>query len=127
MNVFETIADRRIREARENGLFDNLPGAGKPIPDLGVERKPGWWAERIVKAERSQARAEQLDRELRAARPGLWRLGEETSVRAEVAAWNERIDEHNRAATVEHRARFDVEEVVDLWRDTRRARRLNES
>ena len=58
MNLFETIADRRIREGREQGLFDNLALAGKPIPDLGTERKPGWWAARLVREERERARRE---------------------------------------------------------------------
>jgi len=31
MDVFAKIAERRIIEAMENGEFDNLEGAGKPI------------------------------------------------------------------------------------------------
>lgn len=31
MNIFQTIAERRILEAIENGDLDNLPNAGKPI------------------------------------------------------------------------------------------------
>jgi hypothetical protein len=31
MNIFSRIAEQRIREAIENGEFDNLEGAGKPI------------------------------------------------------------------------------------------------
>jgi hypothetical protein len=31
MDAFEKIADRRIREALENGEFDNLENAGKPL------------------------------------------------------------------------------------------------
>jgi hypothetical protein len=30
---FETWIDRQIREAEERGAFDNLPGAGKPLPN----------------------------------------------------------------------------------------------
>lgn len=33
MNIFQTIAERRIREAIANGDLENLPNAGKPIPD----------------------------------------------------------------------------------------------
>ncbi len=32
MEIFEKIAEQRIREAIENGEFDNLKGMGKPIP-----------------------------------------------------------------------------------------------
>jgi hypothetical protein len=31
MNVFEWIAEQRIREAIDRGEFDNLPGKGKPL------------------------------------------------------------------------------------------------
>jgi hypothetical protein len=31
MRCFEKIAERRIKEAIEDGLLDNLPGAGKPL------------------------------------------------------------------------------------------------
>jgi hypothetical protein len=31
MDIFSRIAERRIREAMENGEFDNLEGMGKPI------------------------------------------------------------------------------------------------
>ena len=31
MDIFARIAERRIREAMENGEFDNLEGMGKPI------------------------------------------------------------------------------------------------
>jgi hypothetical protein len=31
MEILEKIAERKIREAMEQGAFDNLPGAGKPL------------------------------------------------------------------------------------------------
>jgi hypothetical protein len=71
MDVFESIADRRIRAAREAGLFDNLPGAGKPIPDLGRERPAGWWADRLVRRERSMQKAEDLERTIRTSMPAI--------------------------------------------------------
>lgn len=41
---FETWIDKQIREARERGDFDNLPGAGKPIPDLHKPFSAEKWA-----------------------------------------------------------------------------------
>lgn len=32
MSVIETIAEKKIRQALQEGAFDNLPGAGKPLP-----------------------------------------------------------------------------------------------
>jgi hypothetical protein len=31
MDIFKRIAERKIQEAMEEGLFDNLPGRGKPL------------------------------------------------------------------------------------------------
>lgn len=31
MICFQRIAERRIKEAMDNGMFDDLPGAGKPL------------------------------------------------------------------------------------------------
>jgi hypothetical protein len=39
----ESWIDRRIREAAERGEFDDLPGHGKPIPDLDRPHDDGWW------------------------------------------------------------------------------------
>ena len=33
MDPFALIAERKIQEAMEEGVFDDLPGAGKPIPE----------------------------------------------------------------------------------------------
>lgn len=40
--VFEGWIDRQVREAIERGEFDNLPGAGKPIPNLD-DNDENWW------------------------------------------------------------------------------------
>jgi len=42
--------ERKIREAMARGEFDNLPGAGEPIPDLDDD--PNWWVKKWVKRER---------------------------------------------------------------------------
>lgn len=47
---FETWVDRQIREAQERGVFDDLPGAGKPLTGLdrpfSAERWAADWARR---------------------------------------------------------------------------------
>lgn len=40
---FESNVDRIIREAMEEGEFDDLPGEGKPIPGAGAVDDEFWW------------------------------------------------------------------------------------
>jgi hypothetical protein len=44
--------DHQLRLAMERGEFDNLPGAGKPIADLGAQHDPDWWIKRLVEREK---------------------------------------------------------------------------
>ena len=52
----ETLVDRLIREAMEAGEFDNLPGAGVPLPDLGGTHEPTWWVRKWMEREGITAR-----------------------------------------------------------------------
>jgi hypothetical protein len=88
-----TWVDLQVRAAMERGEFDDLPGAGKPIPDLGTEHDPQWWLKKLVERERLvvlplsvQLRKEdaELDAELD-------RLATEKAVRARVEDFNERV------------------------------------
>lgn len=48
---FESWIDAQIRQARERGEFDDLPGAGKPIPDIDKPHDENWWIKRKLKSE----------------------------------------------------------------------------
>lgn len=48
---FESWIDAQIREAQEKGEFDDLPGAGKPIPDIDRPYDENWWIKRKLKQE----------------------------------------------------------------------------
>ncbi len=48
---FESWVEQQIREAQEKGVFDNLPGAGKPLPDLDDPPDPMWWVKRKLRDE----------------------------------------------------------------------------
>ena len=43
--------DLQIKQAMARGEFDNLPGAGKPIKNLGTQHDPDWWIKRLVERE----------------------------------------------------------------------------
>lgn len=48
---FESWVDRVIREGMENGKFDDLPGAGKPLTNLGTSNDEMWWVRDYVRRE----------------------------------------------------------------------------
>jgi hypothetical protein len=41
-----------IQQAMRRGDFDDLPGAGKPLTDLGGVHDPDWWIRRKIERER---------------------------------------------------------------------------
>ena len=49
--TFETWIERQIRVAQERGEFDNLPGAGKPIPGLDSDDEL-WWVKQYLRREK---------------------------------------------------------------------------
>lgn len=50
-STFESWIEREIREAQERGVFDDLPGAGKPLPGLDEPHDPLWWVKRKIRDE----------------------------------------------------------------------------
>ncbi|MEW2163849.1 DUF1992 domain-containing protein [Streptomyces sp. NPDC007084] len=49
---FESWVDRQIREAKSRGEFDQLPGAGKPLPEItDTAYDELWWIKRKMARE----------------------------------------------------------------------------
>lgn len=101
MDRFESLVERRIREAMEDGDFDDLPGQGKPH-DLGANpyEDPEWaLAHRVLKnAGMAPAWIEErrdITAALEAARARFDRDGDEGALAAEVARLNAHILSHN--------------------------------
>jgi len=121
---WESLIDRRIREAQERGEFDDLPGAGKPLPDLDRPHDDLWWVRRKLRDERLSALPPvlQVRKELEETRARLARATSEQEVRDLVAGINARIRAVNRTAlqgppsTV---APLDEEAAVRAWREPR--------
>lgn len=114
-----------IQQAIRRGEFDDLPGAGKPLPDLGSSHDPDWWIRRKIQAE------------------GLTGLGPPAlTLRTEYASLHSRLDEFGTEAEVrEHLEDFNrrviearrqllggppvvtptvaVDDEVRLWRERR--------
>jgi hypothetical protein len=124
------IVERQIREAQERGLFDNLPGAGRPLADLGARRDENWWLRQYLLREGVSGTpflppALALRKAVEDLPAAVAGLTVEAKVRAVVAALNERIRSalakpgEGPAMTL---MEVEVERVVFEWRLARIAR-----
>src|SRR5438128_12473943 len=119
--TWECFIEQQIREAMEEGAFDNLEGKGKPIPNLGIERDPLWWAKKLVEREKVSLTppALALRRDVEQALERLPRMRDEAEVRRALEALNAQI--RKLSATVAegpptNLAPLDVEAIVRQWR-----------
>ncbi|MFE9692209.1 DUF1992 domain-containing protein [Micromonospora sp. NPDC005806] len=48
---WEAAVEAQIRSAQERGDFDNLPGAGKPIPGKDLPYDESWWIKSFLERE----------------------------------------------------------------------------
>src|SRR6516164_11780914 len=121
---FASWVDQQIAEAAERGAFDNLPGAGKPIPRRGGTeawlqdylRREGVSADDLLPAPlRLRKEAERLA-------GTVGDLNSEDEVREVVRGLNLRILEWRRIPTGPpvYLRLVDEEAMVSRWRDARR-------
>lgn len=122
----ESLVEQQIREAQERGEFDDLPGAGKPIPDIDRPYQDTWWVKEKMRRENLsylppalQLRKDAQDAvdEARAAR-------DENRARAILLAMNERILDALRkppAGPPVTQQPLDVERIVADWHTDRRS------
>ena len=93
---FEDWVERQIRTAQERGAFDDLPGAGKPIPNLDKPMTTAEWAVEWARREEADLTAALLlSLALRREREDLLALaaqqGSEAQVRSLVEGFNARL------------------------------------
>lgn len=122
------VVETAIQQAIRRGEFDDLPGAGKPIPGLGDHHDPDWWIRRKIETEQLRGlgpaaltlRVENA--ELDALLDGLSR---ETDVRETLEDFNRRVIEARRqlqgGPPVVTPTR-DVEAEVAAWKERRAVR-----
>ena len=128
MQQQHTWVDLQVQRAMERGDFDDLPGKGKPIANLGEHHDPDWWVKQLVERERItvlppalQLRKDDAELDAKADE-----MAAERDVRQLVEDFNARV----------LRARYtpvdgpplitqprDVEATVAAWRERRAARR----
>ena len=124
---FETWVDSQIARAREDGAFDDLDGAGKPLPRRAREQSSYEWALEWAKREEADVVGMLPSglalRKEREELPALVaRQTSEDAVRALVETHNARVDQYYRRP-VEGVwvpvGMADVDEVVAGWRRDR--------
>jgi hypothetical protein len=119
--------DLQVRRAMERGEFDDLPGQGKPIEDLGVEHDPDWWVKKLVERENIALLppAIALRKEDAELDDRLDDITAESEVRRELDDFNRRVVETRRqlqgGPPVVTPTR-DVDTEVAAWRERRTAR-----
>jgi hypothetical protein len=125
-----TWVDLQVRQAMERGEFDDLPGTGKPIEDLGVEHDPDWWVKKLIERENIAILPPALalrkeDAELDAR---LDAINVESEVRREVEEFNARVRKAIYTPPVGPSGppvitqQRDVDAEVEAWRERRTAR-----
>jgi hypothetical protein len=118
--AFETFVDRQIREARERGDFDDLPGKGKPLRGLD-ETDELWWVRRKL-AEEGLSYAPPslvLRREAERALADALDAATEAGCRSIIGAVNDQIRAANRRRLEGpplNLVPYDVDDVVTAWR-----------
>ena len=128
---YETPVDRAIREAMERGEFDDLPGAGKPLENLGDPNDALWWVRGLVEREQldftgALPPAVALRKEAATFPESLLDLRGEASVREVLADYNRR-GKRDRLRPPEPGTpqllapTVDVDELVARWRDLKEA------
>jgi hypothetical protein len=123
------VIENAIQQAIRRGEFDDLPGAGKPLPGLTGTHDPDWWIRRKIEREQLTGLgppaltlrtedAEFADR--------LDRLASERAVREHVDDFNRRVREARRqlqGGPPVVTATRDADVEVSAW-EARRAARL---
>ncbi len=119
--TYEAYAERLIREAQEQGAFDDLP-RGKPLPLTGGPPPEGWWA-------REKLRREQLSdlppsiairHEAEQAVAAALRETDERLVRERLEGLNQKIRRLNAthvSGPPTTLAPLDVERILARWRE----------
>jgi uncharacterized small protein (DUF1192 family) len=123
---WESWREELIRLAHEEGAFDNLAGAGKPLADLSESYDPDWWVKKLVQRERVSLLPPALEllRRVEAESERIWKLSDEAGVRERICALNVEIARTNARASKGPPTRLaplDADTIVAEWRAARKA------
>ena len=125
---WETWIEAQIREARERGEFENLPGYGKPLADVSGDHDEMWWIRNWLK--RNDVGFTPSSLALRKAAEDLLasldKFPTERALRTALDELNTRIRTANRTPVFDgppsNMMPLDVEPIVERWAELRAAR-----
>ena len=118
---FESWVERQIRAAQERGEFDDLPGAGKPLPGLTGLYDEMWWVKQVAERERVSVLPPMLAlrKEAEDLLDSLEGVASEASVHDLVDDYNARVVEAIRrpqdGPLSAVARRLDIDEVLAEW------------
>jgi len=120
---WESWIEAQIRVAQEEGAFDNLPGAGKPLPNI-LEYDPLWWVKNLAQREQISLLPPSLEllRKVERELATIEKLPDEAAVRHRVATLNVEIARVNSTVVEGPPTRLgplDPDQVVERWRRAR--------
>ncbi|MEU2247919.1 DUF1992 domain-containing protein [Streptomyces sp. NPDC019224] len=123
---FESWVDQQIRASEQRGDVSRLPGFGKPIEALSAPYDEAWWIKAKMRREGVSVLppALALRKEAEDAVAGLPEIRTEAGVRRVLAEVNEKIHEAVRRpppGPLLNLRPFDVEALVEEWREARAA------
>ncbi len=121
---WESWLDEQIAQARAEGAFDNLEGAGKPLADLDQGYDPDWWVKKLIAREKVSVLPPSLEllRKVEAEMERIWKLSDESQVRERIRALNSEIARANTRAAEgppTRLAQLDADALVAEWRRMR--------
>ena len=122
---YESWVERQVREAIERGEFDNLPGAGRPLPSINGREDENWWVKGLLEREQLPMplpTSLALRREVADLPQTLADVPDEPTVRDIIEDLNRRIrDSHRRRVDGPPIVVMpvDVEQTVTDWRRSR--------
>ncbi len=102
LEFWESLAERRIREAGERGEFDELPGAGRPLPRLDRHYHPDWWVKEWLRRTSLEETAAEVRRTIRSELPRLKASPASPQTTARVGELNQTIAALNLELPAEH-------------------------
>jgi len=124
---FETWVDAQIREARDRGEFDNLPGHGKPLSAVDGHDDEMWWVRQWLKRENLSFTppALALRKSVEDMLESVGRLRTEKAVRDVVGELNDQIRQMNRVPPIDgppsSLMHLDLDCVLERWAEQRPA------